>query len=270
MSASRPDGAGDAELASPLGGQHDEGQKDQEDARGDRERPEGREERHERVARRVGVLDGVCLERLDLEPERARDGLEQRDNLGREACSRDVSTAIRHGDELHLAVAVEEPLRLVERHEQDRVGGAGSVEPGDVSHARGDGRPADVNDDPVSGHHAELAGGLRVQVHLARAQVGERQRVPGRPPDRREPVHPGRVPGEEDDARLVLTDVWSLDRDLLDNGPGDAVDEPGSRRRRLDARDGGLADPAGAGRGAERPRDIVGGALRRDRLVGCP
>lgn len=170
----------------------------------------------------------------------------------------------------HLAVAVEEPLRLVERHEQDRVGGAGSVEPGDVSHARGDGRPADVNDDPVSGHHAELAGGLRVQVHLARAQVGERQRVPGRPPDRREPVHPGRVPGEEDDARLVLTDVWSLDRDLLDNGPGDAVDEPGSRRRRLDARDGGLADPAGAGRGAERPRDVVGGALRRDRLVGCP
>ena len=39
MPAPYPDRAGDPELAAPLGGEHHEDQEDQEDARGDRERP---------------------------------------------------------------------------------------------------------------------------------------------------------------------------------------------------------------------------------------
>ena len=59
MPAPRADRACDAELGTPLGGEHHEDQEDQEDARGDRERAERREEGHERVPGGVGVLDRV-------------------------------------------------------------------------------------------------------------------------------------------------------------------------------------------------------------------
>ena len=59
MTAPRADGAGDPELAAPLGGQHHEDEEDQQDARGDREAAEGREQRHERVALRIRDLEPV-------------------------------------------------------------------------------------------------------------------------------------------------------------------------------------------------------------------
>ena len=74
MPAARADRARDAELSSPLGGEHHEDQEDQEDARGDRERAERREEGHERVSGRIRVLDRVRLERLDLEVQRRATG----------------------------------------------------------------------------------------------------------------------------------------------------------------------------------------------------
>ncbi len=173
MSTPRADRACDAELAPPLGGEHHEDEEDQEDARGDGERPERREERHERVAGSVGVLDCVRLEGLDLESQLLGHGREERDDVGREAGAGDVPSSIRDCDDLDLAVVVEQLLRLVERDEHGSVGRACAIESDDIPHARRDGCTAGVDDDPIAALDAELAGGLRVQVDLACAQVCE-------------------------------------------------------------------------------------------------
>ena len=135
MSAPRADRAGDAELCTALGSEHHEDQEDQEDSRGDRERPECREESHECVPGRVGILDRICLESLDLEPQLLHHRLKQGDHLVREAGSGDIPALIRHCDERDLTLAVEQLLRLVERHEHGHVGGACAVEPHDVTHS---------------------------------------------------------------------------------------------------------------------------------------
>ena len=267
MSAPRADRACDAELAPPLGGEHHEDEEDQEDARGDGERPERREERHEGVAGSVGVLDCVRLEGLDLESQLLGHGREERDDLSREASPGDVPSSIRDCDDLDLAVAVEQLLRLVERDEHGCVGRAGTIEPDDIPHARGDRSSAGVDDDSISALDAELPRGLRVEEDLACAADRRATACRRRSRDRREPVHPVGVAREEDDARLALALGRRLDGDLLDDRTGDAVDEAGARRGRLDARNGRLVDPAGAGRRPERTRDVVDCALRRDRLV---
>ena len=267
MSTPRADRACDAELAPPLGGEHHEDEEDQEDARGDGERPERREERHEGVTGSVGVLDCVRLEGLDLESQLLGHGREERDDLSREASPGDVPSSIRDCDDLDLAFAVEQLLRLAERDEHGCVGRAGTIEPDDIPHARGDRSSAGVDGDSISALDAELPRGFRVEEDLACAQICERQRVAAGADDGREPVHPVGVAREEDDARLALALGRRLDGDLLHDRTGDAVDEAGACRRRLDARNGRLVDPAGAGRRPECTRDVVDCALRRDRLV---
>ena len=72
MAAPRADRARDAELPAALRGEHDEDQEDEQDAGGDREAAEGREERHEGVALRVGLLEAVLLLRVEPRARAAR------------------------------------------------------------------------------------------------------------------------------------------------------------------------------------------------------
>ena len=233
----------------PLGGEHHEDEEDQEDARGDGERPERREERHEGVTGSVGVLDRVRLEGLDLESQLLGHGREAR-RPRREASPGDVPSSIRDCDDLDLAVAVEQLLRLVERDEHGCVGRAGTIEPDDIPHARAEtGGSAGVDDDSISALDAELRAAFELRK-TSRAPRSASDSVAAGADDGREPVHPVGVAREEDDARLALALGRRLDGDLLDDRTGDSVDEAGPPRPPR-CGNGRLVDPAGAGRRPE-------------------
>ena len=266
MPASRPDRAGDPELAAALGGEHHEDQEDQEDPGGDRERAERGEEGHERAPSLVGGLDRVLLDRLQLEVVRPKgrlelpvDGVGERDGIGAGAAVGD-----HHAE--HLAVPREEELRLLEWDEQRRVRGRGTVELDDVPHPQDGTAAGRIRDHGVARAHAELVGGVGVQVRLARAQVGERHVSSVGPDDRREAVHPGRVGAEQCDRRLALPRPGRLNRHVVDDHVDHAVREVGAQRR-LDLAGDRLGEPADAARVAEIAGDVVHGALGRDDLV---
>jgi hypothetical protein len=77
------DRACDSEFPAAFAGEHDEDEEDEKDAGRDRERAEGREERHEAIAGGVGSLERILLRRIGLEPERRERRLEHvRDLVG--------------------------------------------------------------------------------------------------------------------------------------------------------------------------------------------
>ena len=83
MAPPRPHRPGDAQLGPAFGSEHEEDEEDEEDAGDDRERPEGREQRHEGVALEVGVLQSVPLHGVDVEPELVGNGLQRfHDRIG--------------------------------------------------------------------------------------------------------------------------------------------------------------------------------------------
>ena len=209
-----------------------------------------------------------CFERLHLEAELVRDGLHALHDVARERSAGRAAAPVGDHHGADLARVPEEPLRRRERHQHRRVGGPGTLEAHDVADAGRAARPTGVDDHPVTGDDAKLPGGLPVQVDLAGAQLREREPRASRADNPRETVHPGRIGGEEHDARLALPLNRSLHCNLLHDRAGDAVDEPRSGHRRFDAGDGALREPAHAGCGAKRTRDVVDRAPRCDGLVG--
>ena len=258
----------DAELTAPLGREHDEDEEDQQDPGRDREHAEGGEEGCERGPHLVGRVDRVLLHRCHLEPEPIRQRVELGDDVVRERRACGCSAAVRYEHAANLARVPEQPLRAGERHEHRRVGRDGSVEPDDCAHGAQLGLAASrIDDDLVARPDAELLRGLRVEVDLVRAELSEREPLPAGADDRGEPVHPRGIGGEERDARLALPCARRLERDLLDDRSGHAVGELRDAERLLDLIDRALGKPAHAGGRAERARDVVDCALRRDGLV---
>ena len=142
VAAPRADGAGDPELAPPLGGEHHEDQEDQQAAGEDREAAEGREDRHESVAFRVGGFERVALDRIDLEPPRRHDGIDDRRDLVGQLGAGELVAPVRDQHVLDLSDPVEEPLGRVERQEQGGAVGARAFVVDDLATLTGNASPS--------------------------------------------------------------------------------------------------------------------------------
>ena len=118
MTASRADRARDPELASPLGCEHDEDEEDKEDAGGDRERAERREDGHERRAGLICRVQRVLLRVVGLEPELRKRGLHAVDDLSLNSRPALGPAGVRDEDRLYEPRLVEEALCLGEREKQ--------------------------------------------------------------------------------------------------------------------------------------------------------
>ena len=261
MAASRADRARDAELATSLGGEHDEDQEDEQDAGSDRERAERREQGHELRALLVGELERVALRRSRLETERCERRGEKASDAGRRA----RAATVRDEDRSDHSRPVEQTLRRCERHQQPLVGGRAALVPDDRAQPDRGRRLSDEDPQRVAGVCRELVGGSRVQVDLVRSQRRERDDLAAAR-DVAEPVQPGRIAGEQRDARLVLTGGHIDDRHLLVDDRCDPRDRPRAGDRAGDplrVADREVAGPGGLGVRGERRVD----AARRDRLV---
>ena len=118
MAAARADRARDPELTSPLGCEHDEDEEDKEDAGGDRERAERREDGHERRAGLIGRVQRVLLRVVGLEPELRKRGLHAVDDLSAQLRPALGPAGVRDEDRLYEPRLVQKALCLGEREKQ--------------------------------------------------------------------------------------------------------------------------------------------------------
>ena len=212
VAAAGADRPRDPELAAPLGSQHDEDQKDEQDPGRDRERAEGREEGDERRADAVCRVERVLPGLVGLEPER-RDGRLQclDDTIGR----RNAATVgdVHAVDQSRLT---QQRLRPVERHQHAVVGRRRARVAHDRLHTRALDSNAGQDPNAVSGLRAERLRALRVQVDLVRSELRKRDGLPSCA-HRAEGDEGSRVTRKQRHLRFVLPAREILDR----RAPGD-------------------------------------------------
>jgi hypothetical protein len=175
VAATRPERAGDAELAAPLGCEQDEDQEDQQDPRGDRERAELREERDEERSGAVRRVQRVLLGLVGFEAERAHRWVQRFDDL----VGRGDAATVGNVDPVDQARFVQQRLRTRQRHQHSVVGGRRTLV---IDHRADAGcleASAGEDADRVPGLRAERVGELRVQEDLVRPELRERHRPAG-------------------------------------------------------------------------------------------
>ena len=177
MTASRADRARDPELTSPLGCEHDEDEEDKEDAGGDRERAERREDGHERRAGLIGRVQRILLRVVGLESELRERRLHALDHLSAQLRPALGPTGVRDEDRLYEPRLVQEALCLGEREKQAGAVRGPAVVTHDRLHVRGDEFRAGENAERVARVGPQLVCCVRVQEDLADLQVGQRNRL---------------------------------------------------------------------------------------------
>ncbi len=270
VAAPRADGAGDPELAPPLGCEHHEDQEDQQAAGEDGEAAEGREDRHESIALGVGGFERVALDRIDLEPSRRHDGIDDRRDLVGQLGARELVAPVRDQHMLDLSDPAEEPLGRVERQEQGGAVGAGAFVVDDLADRDGQRVAFGIQPELVAGLSLELLGRVGVQEDLATAQVVEVLRLSvGVPPDLAEGAEVGLAACEERHPRLALPGRDALDGEGLHDRGGDAVDEVlvAEQQLVLDLREDLLREVLDAGRPADLDLGVDVGAAHGHELV---
>ncbi len=267
VSALGPDRACDAELRAALGGEHDEDQEDEEDARRDREGAEHREEGHEDVALLVGGLEAVMLRGRRGEAEGREGRLQQADNRLASRGSAPRIARARDEDLLDLARLPEQPLSGSERKQEGGGVRAAPVVGDDRRDGQRRGAAGGEDDQPVSGARVELVCCLGVEERLTGSEVAELDDPAAGLPDLAECAEARRIAREEGDPRLVLATRRVLDGNRLDDRGRDPVDEIRSARGVLDDAEHVLVEvPDAGGLPLHERRTALRGSRRHDHV----